>query len=183
MPNPTHISEGNTISIGPFAFRSNSGFVFHDSPGFETGDEKQLQEVLSFMKKKANSTEVNNQLHAIWSVLLSRRTYYPLMVGERFCFVLDNARPLLPLETAFFETARAGKGFLPPHLSSFKSTHVPVIAIFTKFDDLMTQIYDIDQEDDVNRQNAEEEVEKKFRKPLYGYSFPPRTDVCFEGKC
>ena len=47
----------------------------------------------------------------------------------------------------------------------------------------MTQIYDIDLDDDANRQKAEEEVEKKFRKPLYGYTFPPRADVCFEGKC
>ena len=47
----------------------------------------------------------------------------------------------------------------------------------------MTQIYDIDLDDDVNRQNAEEQVEKKFRKPLYEYAFPPRADVCFEGKC
>ena len=46
----------------------------------------------------------------------------------------------------------------------------------------MTQIYDIDQDDDVNRQYAEEQVEKKFRKPLYGCAFPPRADVCFEGK-
>ena len=46
----------------------------------------------------------------------------------------------------------------------------------------MTQVYDIDQDDSVNRQNAEEQVEKKFRKPLYGYAFPPRADVCFEGK-
>ena len=46
----------------------------------------------------------------------------------------------------------------------------------------MTQIYDIDKDDDVNRQNAEEQVEKKFRKPLYEYAFPPRADVCFEGK-
>ena len=60
---------------------------------------------------------------------------------------------------------------------------VPVIAIFTKFDDLMTQIYDMDKDDDVNRQNAEEQVERKFRKPLYEYGFPPRADVCFEGKC
>ena len=59
---------------------------------------------------------------------------------------------------------------------------MPVIAIFTKFDDLMTQIYDIDQDDTVNRQNAEEQVENRFRKPLYGYAFPPRADVCFEGK-
>ena len=47
----------------------------------------------------------------------------------------------------------------------------------------MTQIYNIDHGDDVNRRNAEEEVERKFRKPLYGYAFPPRADVCFEGKC
>ena len=47
----------------------------------------------------------------------------------------------------------------------------------------MTQIYNIDLDDDVNRQNAEEEVDKKFRKPLYEYAFPPRADVCFEGKC
>jgi hypothetical protein len=73
----------------------------------------------------------------------------------------------------------------PSLKSQFPIYHftVPVIAIFTKFDDLMTQIYDINQDDDVNRQNAEEQVEKKFRKPLYEYSFPPRADVCFEGKC
>ena len=47
----------------------------------------------------------------------------------------------------------------------------------------MTQIYDINQDDNVNRQIAEEEVEKNFRKPLYGYAFPPCADVCFEGKC
>ena len=47
----------------------------------------------------------------------------------------------------------------------------------------MTQIYNMDIADDVNRQNAEEEVEKKFRKPLYGFAFPPRADICFEGKC
>ena len=46
----------------------------------------------------------------------------------------------------------------------------------------MIQIYDIDQGDDVNRQRAEEQVEKMFRKPLYECTFPPRADVCFEGK-
>ena len=46
----------------------------------------------------------------------------------------------------------------------------------------MTQIYNINDDDDVNRWNAEELVERKFKKPLYGYAFPPRADVCFEGK-
>ena len=104
--------------------------------------------------------------------------------GERFCVVLNSARPLMPLETEFFQTARARKGFYHPSFKfQIKTFSVPVIAIFTKFDDLMTQIYDIDEDDNVNRQNALEEVEEKFRKPLYGYTFPPRADVCFEGKC
>jgi hypothetical protein len=96
--------------------------------------------------------------------------------GERFCFVLNNSRPLSPLETAFFETARLGKGFYNPIVQFpvyLKHLTIPVIAIFTKFDDLITQIYDIDQDDDVNRQHAEEQVEIKFRIPLYEYTFPP----------
>ena len=47
----------------------------------------------------------------------------------------------------------------------------------------MTQIYDIDKDDDANRQFAEEQLVKKFRDPLYQYDFPPCADVCFEGKC
>ena len=66
----------------PFAFKSNPGFIFHDSPGFETGDANQLQEVLSFMDEKSKSTDVDDQLHAIWSVSLSQRTYLPLMVNS-----------------------------------------------------------------------------------------------------
>ena len=58
-----------------FAFRSSPGFIFHDSPGFEAGDKRQLQEVLSFLEERAKSTEVDDQLHAIWSVSLSQRTY------------------------------------------------------------------------------------------------------------
>jgi hypothetical protein len=47
----------------------------------------------------------------------------------------------------------------------------------------MNQTYDMYQDDEVNRQNAEKYVEEKFRKPLYEFKFPPRADVCFEGKC
>ena len=63
------------LPIWPFAFKSNPGFIFHDSPGFETGDEKQLQEVQLFLEEKAKSTDVDDQLHAIWSVSLSPCTH------------------------------------------------------------------------------------------------------------
>ena len=63
---------------------SNPGFIFHDSPGFETGDVKQLREVLSFMEKKAKSTEVDDQLHAIWSVSLSQQHTYTSQLMNNF---------------------------------------------------------------------------------------------------
>ena len=57
---------------------------------------------------------------------------------------------------------------------------VPVVAIFTKFDDLITQVYDMDKDDAENIQVACATLENKFEKPLKGYKFPPRAYVRFE---
>jgi len=54
------------------------------------------------------------------------------------------------------------------------------VAIFTKFDDLITQVYDRNEEDEKNRKVAYATLEKKFKKPLQSYKFPPRTYVRFE---
>jgi len=54
------------------------------------------------------------------------------------------------------------------------------VAIFTKFDDLITQIYDRNKEDEENREVARATLEKKFEKPLKGYEFPPQAYVQFE---
>ncbi|TFK16810.1 hypothetical protein FA15DRAFT_711393 [Coprinopsis marcescibilis] len=132
-----------------FAFRSNPQFIFHDSPGFETGDEKQLQAVRSFIEKRSKARNPNEQLHAIW-----------------FCFVLNASRPLLELEQQFFGEQRAG--------------NIPVIAIFTKFDDLVTQIYDRDKDYDENEAMAKEVVEQEFRLPLTKFSYGPKAYVRFE---
>ena len=56
-----------------------------------------------------------------------------------------------------------------------------MVAIFTKFDDLITQVYNYDLEEAENREVADHELEDKFRKPLFGYRFPPRGHVCMEG--
>ena len=50
----------------PFAFSSNPGFIFHDSPGFEAGGEKELISVQQFIEERAKATKVHDQLHAIW---------------------------------------------------------------------------------------------------------------------
>ena len=51
-----------------FSFKSNPQFIFHDSPGFEAGGDRELQEVLSFLQEKAKAKDVKDQIHAIWCV-------------------------------------------------------------------------------------------------------------------
>ena len=58
---------------------------------------------------------------------------------------------------------------------------VPVVAVFTKFDDLITQVYNEELDEQENREVAENELEKKFQKPLDSFKFPPRAHVRMEG--
>jgi hypothetical protein len=55
-----------------------------------------------------------------------------------------------------------------------------VIAIFTKFDDLITQVWKRRLTMDANRQQALTLLEAKFEAPLRGYKFPPRAYLCLE---
>ncbi|KAG6914959.1 hypothetical protein DXG01_014242 [Tephrocybe rancida] len=148
----------------PFSFASNPEFIFHDSPGFEAGDKAQLRIVQEFIKKRANATEVNEQLHAIWFLI------YPLSSAHsdyrhRFCFTPDISRFLFDLEMDFFNQERAGKA--------------PVVAVFTKFDDFINQVFDIDLENEQNRMAAEDKL-VELQAPLFKCKFPPRAGVCFE---
>ena len=57
---------------------------------------------------------------------------------------------------------------------------VPVVAIFTKFDDLILQVYDRDKDDEESIQIAQTILKEKFEKPLNGYQYPPCAYVQFE---
>ena len=59
---------------------------------------------------------------------------------------------------------------------------VPIVAIFTKFDDLINQVYDPSLDDDDNRSVAERLLKDDLRAPLFKFKFPPRADVRLEGK-
>ncbi|KAF8346235.1 hypothetical protein F5887DRAFT_1101757 [Amanita rubescens] len=83
-----------------------------------------------------------------------------------FCFGPDVSRPLLELEQKFFDEKHCG--------------NVPVVAIFTKFDDLITQVYDRNKEDEENREVACATLKEKFEKPLKGYKSSPRAYVQVE---
>jgi len=47
-------------------FRSNPGFIFHDSRGFEAGDVSELGIVKDFIKEYSAKNILKNRLHAIW---------------------------------------------------------------------------------------------------------------------
>jgi len=50
-----------------------------------------------------------------------------------------------------------------------------------KFDDLISQIYNIDLEEHENRTAATDMLEKNLRNPLFASRFPPKAHVCLEG--
>jgi hypothetical protein len=49
-------------------FAKHDGYVFHDSRGFEAGDEKELKIVQDFVRRRSQKRELVNRLHAIWFV-------------------------------------------------------------------------------------------------------------------
>ena len=57
---------------------------------------------------------------------------------------------------------------------------MPVIAVFTKFDDLVAQLYDRDREEE-SRADASKVVKEKFEMPLEKSRDRPKAYVCFEG--
>ena len=65
-------------------------------------------------------------------------------------------------------------------LTEMRHIAVPVIAIFTKFDDLIKQVYDMDLGMEENRQIALNNLESKFRVPLASFRCPPRAYICLE---
>ena len=47
-------------------FKSNPGFVFHDSRGFEAGGVEELTKVKQFITERSGMVDLSKQLHVIW---------------------------------------------------------------------------------------------------------------------
>ncbi|KAF7343584.1 GTP-binding protein [Mycena sanguinolenta] len=67
-------------------FKSNPQFIFHDSRGFEGGSADEIHKVTTFIKERAKTFELSEQIHAIW-----------------YCLPTDSNRPLLEAEDWFFK--------------------------------------------------------------------------------
>jgi len=57
---------------------AGSNFIFHDSQGFEAGDNKELQDVWKFIERRSAAIEVGDQLHAIWYSLFFSTWPWPV---------------------------------------------------------------------------------------------------------
>ncbi|KAG1841627.1 hypothetical protein C8R48DRAFT_665720 [Suillus tomentosus] len=87
-------------------FRSQPGFVFHDSRGFEAGGKSEFDKVKAFIASRSKKVKLKDQLHVIW-----------------YCIPMDEAYRLFTAgEEKFFSQCDTGS--------------VPVIVLFTKFDAL-----------------------------------------------
>ncbi|KAL4067422.1 hypothetical protein V8B97DRAFT_1873572 [Scleroderma yunnanense] len=85
-------------------FRSNTGFIFHDSRGFEAGSEEEVKLMKHFLTDRAATTKLEKRIHAIW-----------------YCIPLtDSKRPIVASEELFFNECNTG--------------NVPVVVVLTKAD-------------------------------------------------
>jgi hypothetical protein len=79
-------------------FTSHTGYIFHDSRGFEAGGEDELKIVQEFVRRKSREPKLKDRLHAIWFVPFG---IYPSKFTRlliRYCIPMDNARPELDLK-------------------------------------------------------------------------------------
>jgi hypothetical protein len=79
-------------------FTNHTGYLFHDSRGFEAGGEDELKIVQEFVRRKSRERQLKDRLHAIWFVPLGIYDYKFTTLLVRYCIPMDNARPELDLK-------------------------------------------------------------------------------------
>ena len=124
-------------------FKNHVGYVFHDSRGFEAGGEDELKIVQEFVRRKSQEGKLNDRLHAIWFVPSGTYTCKFARLLFRYCIPMDKDRPSLDLkhfgDVCPDNNGMSKCGFMncDLHRAFFE---VPVIAVFTKFDQFRREV-------------------------------------------
>jgi hypothetical protein len=79
-------------------FTNHTGYIFHDSRGFEAGGENELKIVQDFVRRKSRERKLKDRLHAIWFVRLGIYVFKSTKLFVRYCVPMDNVRPGLDLK-------------------------------------------------------------------------------------
>jgi hypothetical protein len=151
-------------------FTNNRGYVFHDSRGFEAGDGRELKIVQEFVRRRSLERNLNQRLHAIWfarlllsvSVIANQQRFL-----FRYCVPMDNARPSLDLK--YVDDICPDKNGTSRHnCMGYGSTRrvflVPVIAVFTKYDQFRRDIWFKLEDQKLEPALLDTEVERIFKK-------------------
>jgi hypothetical protein len=80
------------------SFSSHNGYVFHDSRGFEAGDDRELGIVQDFVRRRSQERSLNDRLHVIWFVLSVSTAACSRILLSRYCIPMDNDRPSLDIK-------------------------------------------------------------------------------------
>ncbi|KAL4070079.1 hypothetical protein V8B97DRAFT_1871795 [Scleroderma yunnanense] len=139
-------------------FRSNPGFIFHDSRGFEAGSDGELMVMKKFVAERATATKLAKRIHAIW-----------------FCISMtDYERLIMASEEIYFNECN--------------TTNVPVIVVLTKADTLeflaIEQLIDKDMKIEEAKARAGEvaiqilgKLKTRIETQLAGCKYPPKDYV------
>ncbi|KAI6140657.1 hypothetical protein BKA82DRAFT_245468 [Pisolithus tinctorius] len=112
-------------------FKSNPGFVFHDSPGFEAGSAEQFEEMKKFVLDHAVAWTLNKRIHAIW-----------------YCIPMtDYHRTVTAAEQKFFNEC--------------DTAHVPVVVLLTKVDALNFAAIEELLDEGLEMEEAEEKARER----------------------
>ncbi|KZP07215.1 hypothetical protein FIBSPDRAFT_998546 [Athelia psychrophila] len=135
-------------------FASNPGFIFHDSRGFESGSAQELDAVTTFLSDRSKSTELQDQVHAVW-----------------YCIPLDDDRPFTRAEINFF--SECGTGSVPV---------IVIFTKFDAMDDkafgkLIEQGLSTDEARARAPDHAAVMFERDVLHVLYGMKYPPKSHV------
>ncbi|KAF8733304.1 hypothetical protein AX14_003941 [Amanita brunnescens Koide BX004] len=132
-----------------------SNFIFHDSPGFESGANEEINNVWKFIDKRSNANELSEQLHAIW-----------------YCIPMDSPRPLLDAELQFF---MKGTGKVPL-VTIFTKFDAQIIQEYTKLADVEAHKDKWEQA----RENAENFYQEAYVSKVHETKYPPKGYVVLE---
>ncbi|KAF8731476.1 hypothetical protein AX14_004838 [Amanita brunnescens Koide BX004] len=132
-----------------------SNFIFHDSRGFESGAIEELEVVWKFIEKQSSTTEVKDQLHAIW-----------------YCIPMDSPRPLLSAELGFFNK---GTGRVPL-VTIFTKFDGQIVAEYVK----LNNIENIEDRWKKAKDNAEISFQTVYLPKVLNTEHPPKAHVRLE---
>ncbi|KAJ7018943.1 era-like GTP-binding protein [Mycena alexandri] len=138
-------------------FKSNPGFIFHDSRGFESGSVEEVAKVKHFITERAATGELPDQLHAIW-----------------YCLPTDTTRPLLKADEDFFAIDFQGR---VPVIAIFTKLDGLAERAFTM---LCDDGYDRDDALEHVDEKATELLETNFMAGLQQMAHPPSDYVQLE---